>query len=496
MLRKILLILALLCAAPAAHAQNTTCATRAPGDSTNACASTAFVHGGFLPSTGWTPNNPLIGSSGGGVTQGTRQGTTTVFPVIDGTSINGQCAVFDSSGGFTSQPCATAGSGTVGAGLLYQFGYYNANGTSIVGTPLMETPQMRGATGNGSTDDTTAINNWLSDISSGHVCGFVPPGTYKFTTALTPITVSNWCIVGAGRYQSIFNYTGATTTGNLFYINCTSGSPCYDIGLSGFSITSSTVMTADSAMFLNYLDKSYIRDVNAGFWPEGNENLFNGITFANASFNTYNGGSVWSSNNGIVAYAGVELNLDNIDLVDVGVAAIYLQGGFGGLYLGYVTESGNAGTTQYGLLVGTTQTGTANAQIFISNRTAFDANSVAGIYLNDALAGPHEISMQGWSSSCSTNGCNGFAIVNWLNGTIQFGGGAQFVANSGNGIYIGDSTVHTSFDPSVLIQTSGNWGVFCNVTNNNVTSGATFITNVTGTIGTACHGVKLTTTAF
>ena len=137
------LVLYLLFGLSAAHAQQVTCATRLAGDSTNACASTAFVNGGSgnvipVPAggtgrTSFTANLPLIGNGTGPIAQGTVSGNTTLFPVVDAMPVNGQCATWDSYGGLTSTACSPSGSGTVGSGLAHQLAQYPSNGTSVVG---------------------------------------------------------------------------------------------------------------------------------------------------------------------------------------------------------------------------------------------------------------------------------------------------------------------------------------------------------------------------
>jgi hypothetical protein len=121
-----------------AHAQNPTCPTRPAGDSSNSCASTAFVNQfGTGSITGTiTPNLPVIGNAAGnGFTQGTRSGTTTKFPVIDGTTTNGQCAVYDASGGLSSVACSPSGSGTVGSGVIGNLAIYTGS-TAVAGSAL------------------------------------------------------------------------------------------------------------------------------------------------------------------------------------------------------------------------------------------------------------------------------------------------------------------------------------------------------------------------
>lgn len=84
--------------------------------------------------SGAVANRPLIGAaSGGGVTQGTLSGNSTLFPTVDATPVSGNCAVFDSFGGLNNVACSPAGSGTVGAGLAGQLASYPSSGTSVAG---------------------------------------------------------------------------------------------------------------------------------------------------------------------------------------------------------------------------------------------------------------------------------------------------------------------------------------------------------------------------
>lgn len=83
----------------------------------------------------FSPGNPLIGGPQGGITQGTRSGSTTVFPTVDATPVAGQCAVWDALGGQISVPCSPSGSGTVGAGVLNGIPVYTGS-TSVSGATL------------------------------------------------------------------------------------------------------------------------------------------------------------------------------------------------------------------------------------------------------------------------------------------------------------------------------------------------------------------------
>jgi hypothetical protein len=227
-------LLLLLLTAPAA-AQPVTCATRPPGDSTNACASTQFVTQGFIATGGFTANNPLIGVLGGGVTQGTRQGSTTVFPTVDGTSTVGQCAVWDSNGGLSSTPCTAAGSGTVGAGLTGNVAIYNAptgvaglvngaagtllssggvgNNPIWVPSPALSVTSF-GAKCDASTDDTAAILAAFTATPSGGTITFPPGSQCEVSGSGANIFLISKPIVINCQY-SLIDYTGTSNTTNL-----------------------------------------------------------------------------------------------------------------------------------------------------------------------------------------------------------------------------------------------------------------------------------------
>lgn len=133
MIRWLLLIVLLTLTGPA-WAQNTTCATRPVGDDSNACASTAFVHNGYLPLTGFTPNLPLIGSGSGGITQGTISGNTTVYGTVSGTLTSGHCVSINSGNLVDNGSSCGSSTGSVGSGTAQQLAYYPTTGTNVSGT--------------------------------------------------------------------------------------------------------------------------------------------------------------------------------------------------------------------------------------------------------------------------------------------------------------------------------------------------------------------------
>lgn len=176
-----------------------------------------------------TANQPLIGAaSGGGVTQGTRSGNTTAFPTVDSTPVNGDCAVWDSSGGLNSVSCSPSGSGTVGAGLLGQLAMYPANGTSVVGTTtviyLAAYTSTTGCKGNNAIDDSVAINAAISAAASNTAGGIVLFSAGMDCRIKNPILLqTNVQLVGMGSTGSAIIRAGTNITNMITQSNIATG---------------------------------------------------------------------------------------------------------------------------------------------------------------------------------------------------------------------------------------------------------------------------------
>ncbi len=168
-----------------AYAQNVTCATRPSADSSNACASTAFVHNLVTSGGTFTVNNN---------TQLSAVSTSTTSLIIRyGYSSAGDSppVVYVSSGSACS---LNAGAGDGGSQVpsangkcwLGQFnGYYNV--------------KQFGAKGNAVADDTTTIQNTLTAAGAaggGYV--FVPAGIYLTAAVLSVPSYTTFTGVGQG----------------------------------------------------------------------------------------------------------------------------------------------------------------------------------------------------------------------------------------------------------------------------------------------------------
>lgn len=85
--------------------------------------------------------------------------------------------------------------------------YYKAGYTI---TPWINVKTDYGATGNGSTDDTTSINNAIAAANTSGASLYFPAGTYKVSSSLTAITASGVIVRGDGRNRTIIATSSAT----------------------------------------------------------------------------------------------------------------------------------------------------------------------------------------------------------------------------------------------------------------------------------------------
>ena len=78
------------------------------------------------------------------------------------------------------------------------------------------TPQVYGAVGDGSTDDTVALQSFVDAVLNGGLVGVIPTGTYKITDTLDFPTKSSWQILGmASNSVTIKQYTDNVPIFNL-----------------------------------------------------------------------------------------------------------------------------------------------------------------------------------------------------------------------------------------------------------------------------------------
>ena len=161
-------------------------------------------------------------------------------------------------------------------------GKYQKNNTDII--PWINVETDYGAVGDGSTDDTTAINNAIAAANSATYGAtiYFPPGNYKVTAALTPITKSGVKLVGAGigqtkisRYYVSAAYNLITFAGNSVTIGAATIAATGEItgcGVEGIffddanyhgSVTSTSTTTTSYQIVVLNTRETTIRDITS-----------------------------------------------------------------------------------------------------------------------------------------------------------------------------------------------------------------------------------------
>lgn len=439
---KRLLPLALLLLASPAAAQNPTCPTRPPGDKTNACASTAFVNNN---GAGFTPNLPLIGSSTGGIGQGTRSGNTTVYSTADTPLINGHCLQADSAGGIADAGavCGSGGtgSGTVTSGLTNQFAYYPANGTTVsglsFGNPLLGPNAVNviyyGADPTGVSDSSTAFNSAVTackTLGGATYPGcriFIPSGQFLLNSTVTIIggTISVEC---AGLSTLIVN--GQTNAPAITFGDGTNYYFYNQMKNCAFA-QASGVTAVGGNMGLNMLKQSnfYLEDIQTSTYPGA---LYVGISSTNSAENFWQGiGTTGSLNNGTQIFGAIDIHIRD-SRSDANGADGYLFEGTSGAYVVSTTAYNN---TVSGWQFYYPGTGVHNIDFFFTNVIG-DTSGSHNWNISDL--GESTLSNI-WGSSQQSiavnTGANGILLASSNVHDIAFIGG-QTLYNNGDGVYI------------------------------------------------------------
>lgn len=145
------------------------------------------------------------------------------------------------------------------------------------GQPLNVKSSDYGAAGNGTADDTTAIQDALDDAYTTGAPVLIPPGTYKITgTGLT--THQGTSIIGAGSQQTTLTYTGTGTCLTISLDGTFTGGENAGT-FTGFSLDGYSAGSSANGILYGDLQGMRARDISAaGFGG-------NGIWIKNASGN-------------------------------------------------------------------------------------------------------------------------------------------------------------------------------------------------------------------
>lgn len=334
--------------------------------------------------------------------------------------------------------------------FLYDGTYFQL--LNPIAVPLLY-PPAEGALCDGSTDDSTALQAWLTAGAAGTPLGI---GNYTcvFKTPLTLSNPNNLSIEGTDQENSLLAYAGASTIADPITIGTTSGAVTSGVFLNNFGIIDNTTMTAGTTLHLKKVNYS---ELNVSIGTPSNLNAYNGIWQDSGSFLDMTTSQIYASNDGIRTNNGVELHMDETLIQGTTTGnAIHIGGGFGGFY----ADSVDTIYYSISLLVDTSLTSAGNNQIFIGPNSVFDSAVNAGCYFNDAYVTSKAAFMDGWFSSVSAG--NSCVVVNWASG-IFYSGSGKFYNASGNGLTLEDATVNYSFGTTALIADNGGYGIAATV---------------------------------
>jgi len=267
---------------------------------------------------------------------------------------------------------------------------------------LSETVSMNdfGAVGDGTTDDTAAIQ---AALNTGRVV-YLPEGTYQISSALT-ITQNNTGIRGDG-FGSVIRTTSATE--DVFTI----GDGTNEISgllFSDFVVWSTVTKSSGFAFNNRFITDSTWSNVSAGtidlYVANSNAHrLFDGFYFNRFSQCSIEGGQVVVSNDGIKARGnsdqsfGAELSVDGgLRIYKAGGKGVYLGGACGGVYLDRVDLS----ECYRGVYMDSLLAGITNREVFLESGLTID--SCTGWGVNVEANGVALLEADGpWVSACGS----------------------------------------------------------------------------------------------
>jgi parallel beta-helix repeat protein len=243
-----------------------------------------------------------------------------------------------------------------------------------------------GATGNGSADDTAAIQAAINAIPSTGGAVFVPPGTYNINATGLTIIYSNTALIGAGASSTLFaNVTGSATT-NIITVTSLNNVEISSLALNGnkSARTTSGIETQQNGIYLTGCSKCRICDVYS------HDNPATGICFDSTTYTIIEGNECYSNGRN-----GIYLNFSNsnYNIIKGNVCqgsrdyhGIACSNGQNNTFVGNVCYN-NAGagidldgTSSYNTIEGNTLVGNAQQGLFLDTVVGFSATycSVVG----------------------------------------------------------------------------------------------------------------------
>ena len=294
-----------------------------------------------------------------------------------------------------------------------------------------------GATGDGVTDDVTAIQAAIDAAeSAAPAMVYLPAGTYVTSSVLT-INTSKVAFVGQGPYQTTIE--GNFAAGDILYVGDPT-TPKLNFHLEGFRVASSVSKSSGTGIHLEKVGRSSLRNIIAD-GQDGNGNLWHGFWFDRVDIITLDGFEANAQEDGLrvsglTGGPQADLLLDNGKIASCTIG-LHCGGGFGGLIVGKVDVINNARN----MMITQDIVAEANREVFLTAGTLLDATTV-GPCLEITDTGALELMATGaWFASGATHN----VLITGGTGRLLFTGCRNFNAGS-NGYEI------QSASPAIVIS--------------------------------------------
>lgn len=324
-----------------------------------------------------------------------------------------------------------------------------------------------GAVGNGVADDTAALNAFFAAVIAAKGNGYIPAGTYRFTTPLNIASAGeDWAIMGAGSAATRLIYDGANTTADIVTLG-NGTAEIARIKLGGFVLRSNTTMTAGIGLHLRKLVRSWLNDLVID-GQDGTGKFWHGIRF-NGLDSVY-----WTrfearaqkdavQVNGLAgAQPKADLHISDYKIMssDVGIR-------FGGAFGGFYTGPGSIAVCGDSVVIDTTLVAEANREVFFSDHIALDAPTRSNCVIDQAITAELRVNFPSgmWISS---SGSHGIWIKNADGAQISVNAYIYNIANA-DGVRIDDAAAYVAVDDGVFSNITGTgYGINATVATSNL----------------------------
>ncbi|MBY0258549.1 glycosyl hydrolase family 28-related protein [Methylobacterium sp.] len=317
----------------------------------------------------------------------------------------------------------------------------------------------------GQADDTVPLQRFFAAMAPGKSFS-IPAGTCIFRSPLAT-TASNFELRGDSSGTTKLLYAGSATGVDLVKVGQTAGFSI-NVRLSGFTVDSTTKMTGGTALHLENVGRSRLRDVAAA-GQDGSRNLWHGYWFDKVDMVSVTGYDAAGQEDCIRVSgdpgpgAKADLHLLSGKALSCSIG-LHVGGAFGGLLVDFGTYSGN----KRSLVIDTTLAAEGNRELVFGASAQFDGSSAgANIEIADTLAGDGSyFQFNGtWAASAKTHNLQ---INAGVGATILWTGGTLFSAG-GNNVQV-DSLYAVLHMVGTLNRYAMGYGIATSVANSRVTT--------------------------